>query len=290
MSGPLVHSPRPIAPAGPARRTPLSADQSPMEFGSSVTISSPQERQLKAMLPVVNARLVGADASGQATGREPEGDGAGGTPTNAGGSLPGLADEDGVWAPKSGPDQVAVDESDDSDPVEREAEPLPGPTAARVDQKNSLADVEDLIRARAINPRGRTITLTLLSPGKPGRYIGRVGGFEVEGTQQQILWFCEAIAYLEKHPPTRTLIGRVERTAKNIRMDENARHRSLPLWNTVEWNPTVAVRVDGGQLMSPAMALAHEFDHADGHLSSAERQNHEKTNPTVTMAISKKLV
>ena len=81
MSGPLIHTPLPEALAGPARRKP--ADASPTKYGSSVPISSRQERQLKAMLPVVKARLAGADASGQTTGREPGGNVNIGTPARS---------------------------------------------------------------------------------------------------------------------------------------------------------------------------------------------------------------
>ena len=145
--------------------------------------------------------------------------------------------------------------------------------------KEPPAGVEEQICSRAVNPFGREISIKGEFASHPGRFIGRVGGFEVTGNQQEILWFCQALAYLEDRPELRALIRRVEDHGIAINLDQESPSELFRRWREIRWNPTLAQEIEGGRVLSPALALWHELVHADGYLRFPDRYDQRRDTP-----------
>ena len=99
------------------------------------------------------------------------------------------------------------------------------------------------------------------------------------GNQQEILWFCQALAYLEDRPELRALIRRVEDHGIAINLDQESPSELFRRWREIRWNPTLAQEIEGGRVLSPALALWHELVHADGYLRFPDRYDQRRDTP-----------
>ena len=82
----------------------------------------------------------------------------------------------------------------------------------------------------------------------------------------------QAIEYLKKSPTGRKLIETLEKSDVVIKVYIGTNHDNVCVKdkNEIEiwWSPTSATVLDDGNIMCPAITLAHEMGHAEQHISN----------------------